>query len=507
MRPNLTLQYGMRWEYQGVFDDRTGLVLLPQSNPGLWGPTPAGALFAPGNTNGATDVLLTLQGTNNGHPFYHRDLNNFAPFLGVAWDPFKDGKTSVRASFAEHFTQDGFTFFGNASTANSGLFSLGTVSTPTGVFSSKGNPLPPVPPDVFPVSQKNIFNNVSNAQNLTNFSPDLATPYIFEWSFGIQRQLPGRWSLETRYYGNHAVKQYRAWNINEQNLSTSGLLTEFLNGQKNLSISQAAGQGTNFSNQGLAGQVPLPIFDKVFAGIPTASGYGFSTFVTNLQQNTIGSMIDTIRRSPTYRNNITNNLPLNFFLANPWANNRLHYANSGWSNFHGLELEVNRRMSNGLVVQGTYTFSKVLTDSTFLTSQNEGQNYQSLLNRGLDKFRALFDTRHSVAYNFLYPLPFGRGRKYGAGMNMFWDILAGGWNGNGFGRWNTGAAFTITSGRIKVGSLLTSPSLIRNMTDTQVQDFIGVFKGPNGVYWLNPNFGLFTLTSQSTLPLLCTAHR
>src|ERR1017187_8746699 len=79
IRRNLTIQYGTRWEYQGPYDARNGLVL----------------------PNGATDVLLTLQGGSNGHPVTNRDLNNFAPFLGIAWAPGENGKTLVDAVIPE----------------------------------------------------------------------------------------------------------------------------------------------------------------------------------------------------------------------------------------------------------------------------------------------------------------------------------------------------------------------------------------------------------------------
>ena len=505
MFPNFTLTYGIRWEYQGVFDDRNGLVLLPQTGTnGLFGPTPVGAYFQPGNLTGATDTLLTLQGTNNGHPFYKRDLNNWAPFLGFAWDPFKDGKTSIRASFRQYYTQDGFTFFGNASTANAGLFTLSQNTVPSGVFTNASKLNPAVPADVFPVSQKGLFASTGGGQSLTNFDPSLATPYVLEWSFGIQRELPKKITMEVRYVGNHAVKQYRAWNINEENLSTSGLLTEFLHAQSNLNISQAAGKGNNFSNQGLAGQVPLPIFEKLFTGLSAASGFGSSSFVTNLQQNTIGSMVDTLRRSPTYANNRTQ-FPLNFFVAQPFANTALQYDNSGWSYYDGLEMDVRRRIAGGLIAEGTYTFSKVLTDTTFLTSQNEGGNYQSLLNRRLDKFRANFDATHSFAANFLYPIPVGRGQKFFSSMPGYMNIVLGGWNINGFTRWSSGSPITPTTGRNTNGSLINATPVLRNMTQRQLQSFVGVFRGGNGVYWLDPKSGLFNIKGGTSTAVLCTA--
>jgi hypothetical protein len=504
IKPGLTLQFGTRWEFQGVLDDRKGLVLLPQNATStLWGPTNPGAFFSTA-TNGATDSLLTLQGNNNGKPFYGRDWNNFAPFIGLAWDPWKNGKTAIRASFATHYTQDGLTFFGNASTANAGLFTTATNSVPTGVYSIKTNPLPSAPADQIPVSQKNNFA-ISNTQSLTNFDPNLKTPYILEWSFGIQRELPKRVSIEVRYAANHAVKQYRAWNVNEVNLNNNGLLTEFVNAQNNLSISQAQGKGNNFSNQGLAGQVALPTFDKIFNGIAAASGYGSSSFITNLQQNTIGSMFDTIRRSPTYRANITNSLPLNFFVANPWANSALQYDNSGWSYYDGLEMEINRRMSNGLILTATYTFSKVLADTNFLNSQNEGANYISVLNRRLDKFRAGFDATHSVAGSVVYPLPFGRGKKIFGNINRVANVLVGGWQMTSFSHIASGNPITISSGRVTTGSLLTSTAMIRNMTQQQLQGQIGVFRGANGVYFINPDSGLIKINGSTSTPTMCTA--
>ena len=97
------------------------------------------------------------------------------------------------------------------------------------------------PADAFPVSQKANFIATGGSQNLTNFNHSLVTPYILEWSIGIQRQLPKRTTMEVRYVGNHAVKQYRAWNINELNLNSNGLPGEFQNASAELLFpSQAA---------------------------------------------------------------------------------------------------------------------------------------------------------------------------------------------------------------------------------------------------------------------------
>jgi hypothetical protein len=509
IKSNLTAQFGLRWEYQGVYNAQDGLVLLPQAIlAGLWGPTPVGAYFQPGLSSGATDTLLTLQGANNGKPVYHRDLNNFAPFIGLAWSPGKAGKTVLRGSFAIHYAAEGLSFFSAATTANAGLFTTVSNSTATGVFNPGALPLPATPVSNFPVSQAANFAN-NSSQNLYNFDPNLRVPYVEDWSFGIQRELFKELTLEARYVGNHAVKLYREASINELDINNNGLLTEFQNAQNNLAINQAA-HLSNFADNNLPGQVATPIFDKIFKGLAAGSGYANATFITDLQQGQIGAMFNSggtnIRRSPTYAANIRANFPLNFFVANPWANNAYQVNNASWSEYNGLEVELRRRISHsGLVLVGNYTYSKVLTDTTFGVSQGETQNYQSVTNPSLDKFRAAFDVTHSIGVSVLYPIPFGHGRQFGAGSNHFVDAVLGGWSVNGLTHWSTGAPVSLSSDRATTGSTVLTTPILENMTAQQLQSQMGVFERPTGVYYINPNSGLFHINGSQSTANICTA--
>lgn len=513
VRRDLTLQYGTRWEYQGPYDARNGLVLLPQSGvSSLFGPTNVGQYFAPGLTNGANDVLLSLQGGSNGHPVTNRDMNNLAPFFGVAYAPGHDGKTSIRANFSTHYVQDGFTFWTPATTSNTGLFSVFSNSVPTGVFSNSNLPLPaPTTNGGFPVSQLSNWIASGGTANMTAFDPNLRTPYVLEWSLGIQRELPQHYTLEARYVGNHAVKQYRSYNVNELNLGTNGLLQEFLNAQNNYNINVANKVSGSFANNGFAGQVPTPLLDKMFTGLPASSAYGSSGFITNLTQNNIYSMFNTIRTSPTYRANVLgtagNNptlFPLNFFVANPWAASANLVSNAGWSYYDALEVQVQHRMSSGLFLLANYSFSKVMADSTISESQTEGAAYQSLANTRLDKFVGAINVTHSFGALAQYPLPFGRGRKFFSGASRLTDAFIGGWTINSNTHWSTGGPFTISS-RTTTGSGLTSTAMIENMTAAQLQSNIGVYRSGNGVYWLNPNSGLFTIKGSTSTVNFCTA--
>ena len=218
--------------------------------------------------------------------------------------------------------------------------------------------------------------------------------------------------MEVRYVGNHAVKQYRNWSINELDINNNGLVSRIQQRSEQLQHRQGNGIAGTFANNNLPGQVPTPILDKLFAGLAASSGYGSSTFITNLTQNNIYTMFNTIRTSPTYRTNVmgangqgaANGLPLNFFVANPWAN-AAALQQRRLVHYDGLEVEVRRRYSNGFFLLANYSFSKVLADTTFGESQNESQNYQSLQNTRLDKFVSGINVRHSFGMTTSYPLP------------------------------------------------------------------------------------------------------
>lgn len=523
LKPNLTVTAGLRWEYQGVFDLNSGLILQPDNRlQGIFGPAPVGDIFNPVTTPAATDVPLNFAGGHNGKPLYNRDWNNFAPTLGFAWDPFSDGKTAIRAGFATHYSTDGFTLFAPAATGNTGLFSTVTKGDPTGVFNSSAVPLPATPADAFPVSAANNYGlgtgaNVTN--NLVSFNQNLPVPYVLEWNLAIQREVAKNTTIEARYVGNRGVKLYRSTNYNELNLlnspysaggaSVANILTEFNNAASNLSICSAnrtacTGSATGtltFANKGLAGQVPLPILQTLFNGISGSSGFSNSTFITNLQQGQVGAMFDTLRRTALYYSN-RQNFPLNFFVPNPWASQSIFIDNSSWSDYNGLELELRRRFSSSLSFQVNYTYSKVLTDQRFLpnSSQTDGQSYYTLANRSLDKSRAPWDITHNIAGNALYSLPFGRGKMIGGNAGRLLDALIGGFDVQGLVNWSSGQPFSILSDRLTIGAIQNNTNaVLRNMSVADFQKQLGVYKVPGGVFFINPQSGLINVTSK-TLP-------
>ena len=513
---NLTVEFGTRWEYQGRYTERDNLALQPVDP--VAGPWAAGGI---GNFNqvlatpAATDVPLQYVAGPNSRPLYNRQMRNFAPFVGFAWDPMKDGKTSVRGGFALHYTQDGFTLFNNAVSYADGLSFTAQNTTPSGVYTPGAIPFPAAPVDA--LSQKVNFNS-NNGGIIVGVKPNLSVPYVEEWNFGIEREVGKNVAVSVRYVGNHAVKQYRMSDVNQLNLdnnpytfggfSVANAHTEFLNAQKNYIT--CGGSALTCT-----GALPTPILSALFQGFATTDSKTWknTTLLNYVRDGQIGSFYDYLRRqdqktgAASMRKNLFANFPLNFFVPDPWAFNSIVMDNSSWSIYHGLEVEVRRRFSSGLTFQSSYTWSHGTTDQRFGTAQDEYQAFRDATNHTLEKYRSPFDQRHVVSGSFIYPLPFGHGKAFAGGVPTWADKIIGGWQIQGTARLATGSPFTLTSGRVttSMANLTSETAVIKNMSPSQLANLVGTFKTASGVFWLNPNSGLFTTTSSGTKPTICAA--
>src|SRR5215475_16189732 len=139
-----------------------------------------------------------------------------------------------------------------------GSYALGDPQ-PTPFFVS-----PPTYQETIPESQETFFGYWSGVNGMNEH---IHQPYVMSWNFGIQRALGPSNVLEIRYLGNRSVHQWIVENPNEVNIYENGFLSEFKLAQQNLAVYRQAnpncGQGLNpacnFGNNGLPGQVPLPI--------------------------------------------------------------------------------------------------------------------------------------------------------------------------------------------------------------------------------------------------------
>lgn len=501
VRRNFTLNVGLRWEFLGVPKMLNGLTLQPVNGiRDLYGISGEGNLFNPGVLKGTAPSFLDFAGDELGRPYFNNDWNNFAPYFGFAFSPSSEkgwrrkifggeGKASVRGGFSISYMRDGLSQHRAALVNNPGLTASVVNPAPTGVLTAAGVPVA-TPIFKAPISDaENFQRNVFNSMNA--YDPKLRVPYTQQWSFGIEREIVGRIAVEARYVGNHAVKLYRAFDINEGNIFENGFLQEFLNAQKNL----AANRGTSFA-PGAAGTVPLPILVTLFAGVPAASGFANAAFINNLNLNNVGSMIFSLRTSPVYATNRTRLAP-NFFAANPNINQGVIIANGASSNYHSLQVEVRRRFYRGLLLQAAYTFSKAITDTE--GSTNNFEPFRTIRNLRLDRHRADYDVPHTFVANYIYELPIGAGRRFWNGGPLVLRKLIDGWQTQGIVSWHSGFPTFATSGRTTFNDYATLNPAQLSIPFDEFKANVGVFKTPSGVFYINPNIMNITTAANGTL--------
>ena len=516
LRPNLTVNYGLRWELSGDIHNTNGIYNSP-SVADLYGPS--SGLFSPGQLNGIANPVLSQRGHT-----YGSDNFNPAPNLGVAWSPNAKGgmlgklvgmdrKTVIRANYGLTYYQEGMLTFGETVGANPGgtqqlFLNPGQPGFTAGGL-SLGAPLPPL--QTFPTAFNPPFSQSLFTFGRVSFgttSPDLRTPYVQNWSIGIQREIARNTVIEARYVGNKASHIWRTYNINEVNTLENGFAREFANAQTNYNINQQAGEAS-FANLGRPGQVALPIFETAFgpnggqAALSTAAGFGNGAFITQITQGQAGALATSLAGSPTYLCRLTGGVlpacanggysgkgayPINFFQANPYNSGATLNAtgigsaydmdlitSDGNSNYHGLQIEFRRRMGNSLTLTSNYTFAKALSD---LFAENEAgfANYTTLRNKGLNKAPSVFDIRQVWQSYLNYGIPLGSGHKISG--NGAVKRVIGGWTVGSIIRVQSGRPFKLVSNRNTVNQY-DAGVVLNGVTASQLQNLLTVRPGPN----------------------------
>lgn len=437
VRSNFSLDLGLRYE------------MLPpawMANDGVFG-------YPIGGVEGALGIQgPTGQPTRWGHvPHASRgimktDKNNFAPKLGFSWDPFAKGSTTISGSYGISYDRSMLLVYSGLSSTNYGAATDVTLTPFTRLSEPKLYtsilPIPTPPP-----FQALGFTRDSRAYVA---DPNIRTPYVQSWSFRIARQIGTNWKIEATYVGNHAVGQWRAQNLNQIELRNNGFLDAFNIAQRNLAQSGNPTTGQSLGN-----------LQSLFSLIPAAQ----YSLITQGQAAALANFLDTTTLMTGIRGGLIDRavLPKTFFRFNPQVQNLNIVGNRGHSTWDALKLKVNRRLHQGLYMEGNYTLSKGFTD--YITGQTLFQDYRDNANAKLDKALSPFDQTHRLTVNWIYELPFGRGLRFLSNPSRVVQGFLGGWQINGIYNWVTGYPLQITTGRFNLSATIASTP---NFTGTPV---------------------------------------
>ncbi len=493
IKENLSLNLGLRWEYIGPVTERDGLGLMPTDL----------SLDVLSNPN----ALLDFAGKGTGREFLAKDLNNFAPNFSFAWDPFKDGKTSIRGGFAISYAIDNnATVLNNSSVGgNAGLQSTNTISTlggtvTGGILNCPGTPpvctpFATVPTPAFKVPRTLVDQlTLSQAPTLFTTEFNLKTPYAEQWNFGIEREIMKDTALSVGYVGNRGIQLTRGLDTNQVIIFENGFLADFQRGQGNLTAIRAENlrrQGLGLAllpvtaafNAAIPGSVALNIFPRLGGG----GNLGDAGIVNLFDQGQVGELAATyasarnsfMRLDQPCVTPATGLLCPSFFLrTNGNAFVTDYIGSSGWSNYHGLQAEVRKRFTGGWYYQVNYTWSKAFTNAE--QAQAEFAPYlDNTIGDAWEKKRLNQDVHHVLKANAVYELPFGPGKRFFDASGWAGKLL-GGWQVSAIGQWRTGRPITFVSGRGTLNRAARSGNNTPNTTLTipQLQAGTGLFFDP-----------------------------
>lgn len=390
-------QHEYDWFGQDTWKIRRNLTLTLGLRYQLDGvPFEEGANFSnllqdPGTFQPGQNVVLSIVGPGTGHSLYAQDYSNIEPRVGFSWDPFGDGKTAVRAAFGVFHDRLFGNEFGNA--RGNPPFEQDYVNFPFTTI--------PGVPAVAPTTTPSPVIADGSLLSPILFDTHFRNPASNNWNFGIQRELPGNNVLDVAYVGSEGHHLFRNRDGNPPDPALVNKLVAFCSNPNN-SFVNAFGQTTSCTPQTVSGA-------SLYEG---ATAFGDLPF-----------------------NAVANNALLQPFYQQSNAN----------SFYSALQLKVTHRISYGLQIQGSYTWAHGLDDGTDPLVPAAGNRTFPRNSRDfhLDWGNSDYDIRQIAVINYIWEMPFGRGKSHLS--NGVIGRVFEGWQLSGITSLQTGHPFEVRS--------------------------------------------------------------
>lgn len=495
-RPNLTFNYGVRFEYNLAPTSGDNRTFVPD------GPITG----VPGPANPVVNAPGPITFVKSDSWF---DRNNFAigPRLGLAWSPewksgplhklFGDsGRSVVRIGYGLAFDPIATFMVTAVSGSVPGLITTCTSTlTNTAPFHTTTPSCSPAPNlrlgENFPLQLAAPTRRPSeflrlplalytNSPNLVMFDPNIKLPTVHQWSLSFQRELPGGFVGQIAYIGRRGTRLFRSYDINQ--LNADPILPSFLVMQNNVQRGCTA-MGTGCPS-GVTGTTPVLHAQLVAGGMtsPAATTFINSAGVrTELLRNGAGAFAELIEN---------NSLALKLRPNQQFA--RITYIDSGGnSSYHGAQFTLRRRFAQGLGLNLAYTFAKSMDDGSLdPVGAASGGNLSTTTSRAAvdirdyrrEWARSDFDRRHVFNIASVWDLPIGSGHRFLNRSSGIAQHLFGGWSINTIFTAMSGEPFSVTSGVRTSNNAHVSRADVIAPIQANLQELPGV---PGPVYFPN----------------------
>jgi hypothetical protein len=439
LKPNLTIDLGLRWEPK-IAPKTGGLpILRPDQAVGIGAP--------------ASNSLKWVEGS-----LIKTDWNNLSPSVGFAWDPFKKGKTSIRANYRLSYDKFGTFVFGSSifqnAPGNNILFPT------TNAFGQGGGLLRNIQ-TLVPTGTPNTNRQPTAFGSLsqTIIDPNVVYPEIHQWYAGFQQEIGFGSVLEVNYIGKKGKHLFGGYDANQVEIRSNGFLDAFkaLKAGRNDSTYQ-----NTYFNSLLLGDT------RITAADGTATRMLLRLFLNDITNGSVSGLAAGLAAGGNGRVWETNRGNPFFFQKYPQFTGSLNVLDSEDRSFYNaLELIVKRRISSGLGFQVGYTLSKSTDTRSFdpvFTTVGRGANQSSssspfdINNRGLNDAYSDFDRRHALQATYVFEMPIGKGQKFGKDIPKALDWVIGGWQIAGAFNLASGRPFTVYSQANTLTNVVPTPA-------------------------------------------------
>jgi hypothetical protein len=388
----LTIDAGLRWDLMIPFHDALNNVVyidLTKPDPGADGLLGAGSKY--GNCSNCAGIT---------RPDIH--WKNFGPRVGFSY--LVNEKTVIQSGFYLAFLNGGAYDFGNGrvtgtyNTLLAGAFNRNSTGTSVPGYGDWDTaPLPYPPPTPF---TPNIVNGNFPTQ-LERRTAGIA-PYTQQWSVSLQRQLPWNQFLTVAYVGNRIIHLSSALNDPDQL------------DPKYLSYGTLLGES-----------ITSP--DAIAAGIKIP----YTNFINDLGSNaTVEQALQPFPQLTGLDNN---------------------FDDAGTTFYNALEVQGEKRFSNGLSYLGSLTLARNMSNQDF--GDEIKNNFPvNTYDQKLEWAPSALDTRYMVKIDTTYALPIGRGQKYLNSRGLVSNLL-GGWQVSAILNYSQGAPLGISEDNVVLSVL------------------------------------------------------
>lgn len=434
-RSNLTVDLGLRYEAKLSPRNPDDLIRRPNQRVAV-GEPPSSAL------RWEQDKL------------WNDDWNNLAPSIGLAWDPNNDGRSVIRGNYRLAYDRlNTFVVSSNIFQSIPGI-TAAVVNTSFGQGGGRVRfGLPTLQPTVSP--ENFLQPPPVGSGSIRVMDPDLQTPMTQAWAVSYQRAILRNSLFEIAYVGRRAEHLYGAYNVNQAEIFDNGFLDAF-------KIVQAGGDSP-LMNQ-LVGPHSLRRANE------TGSQLVRRLFPSTLSLNSVASLAATLGTRVQGGRTLAELAGLGpyFFFPYPQFLGGVNVIDSeDYSRYHALEMKLERRFADGYSYLFGYTLSRSKDTRSFdpafsVVSGGALQSASStpfdIRNRDLNYALSDFDRTHVFSAQGVWELPFGQGRRFGAGASRAVDVLINGWTLAGQMVAQSGRPMTVYGGSNTLSNVVQTPA-------------------------------------------------